>query len=101
MITLANAEITYYDSLNNGGDCIMSNVRQYLIDKCEKNGDVMWRSRNVKVPKQVNNSVCGIHVCMLATLLTKEWDLHLSEDTCPSFRMHIAQLILSCSDRFR
>ena len=63
----------------------MSNVRHYLIDKCEKNGDVMWRTRNVKVPKQGNNSDCGIHVCMLAILLTKKWDLQLSANACPSF----------------
>lgn len=73
-INVEERKIKYYDSLHRENPACLERLREYVIEKssdCTSTSE--WCCSTCKdVPRQLNNSDCGVFVCKVARCLANE-----------------------------
>ncbi|XP_016974245.1 sentrin-specific protease 1 [Drosophila rhopaloa] len=96
IIHMRNKTILYYDSLGKGNQKVLDALEEYLwnesLDKRNQSFDTRdFRISNVKgLPRQGNNSDCGVFSCMFAEYLTRYAPLTFTQDNVDYFRKKMA-----------
>ena len=87
-----NKTLFYIDSLYNSNNNVFETVKKGLLS-CNLNDSANWTSSVINVPKQDNNSDCGIYVCLISRVLVTHLKLDsiskLSLENFKSFRTHL------------
>ncbi|XP_049768592.1 uncharacterized protein LOC126106372 [Schistocerca cancellata] len=91
--------LVYYDSMGGENESCLKTIWSYLNEECaqrsvEPLSEEIWQIRCAKdIPKQSNNSDCGVFMCKYAECITRDAKLEFSQDDMPEIRMEMMEEI--------
>ena len=99
-IDTRNKTITYYDSKGYTDQTAVSNVKKYLVSEHERQHqstlDIdLWKTVTTDdIPKQEDETECGVFLCMYAEDLSREAPFRFTVKDTPNFRARMKYEIL-------
>ena len=94
-INTAQLQITYYDTLHGKNPACLETLRKYISKKSSYCTTTKWHCSTCEdVPRQTNNSDCGVFACRLAWCLANRSSFNLSRSDMVSIRRRIALELL-------
>ncbi|XP_049841263.1 uncharacterized protein LOC126291683 isoform X20 [Schistocerca gregaria] len=91
--------LVYYDSMGGENESCLKTIWNYLNEECaqrsvEPLSEEIWQIRCAKdIPKQSNNSDCGVFMCKYAECITRDAKLEFSQSDMPEIRMEMMEEI--------
>ncbi|XP_047099759.1 uncharacterized protein LOC124717097 [Schistocerca piceifrons] len=91
--------LVYYDSMGGENESCLKTIWSYLNEECaqrsvEPLSEEIWQIRCAKdIPKQSNNSDCGVFMCKYAECITRDAKLEFSQNDMPEIRMEMMEEI--------